>query len=640
MSYTFENPFAYFPNPSKSSAVGLGRLYIGLIDVDPVNPLNQVQVYAVQPDGSELAIPQPVVLLAGGVPSYNGSPIQLKINADQMSVKLTTSGGALVAYTARWYAGVTTQDLKNLTVASIKQLRPIDGLQQYAESYVSGTGFGGGGFIYDSTMSWSEHNGGTVIALGAVEAWNGTQGDLPTILNFSGVGSGCYVRQNAGDNKNVTHYGASDGATLALVFEHVQTDSLGMCIYIPDDFSEIESDLRVMVSNVKVKGVQSRKSRLTFKSGYGFYLGLAILSNPNKIGSTKVADITLEDIQITGEFNYSGNLLTLDYCDEVKLIRVRSSPTGNDIASNARCAGLKYNWVQYITTYSCYFGGNLYAWHLNLTKHNQDNEDHLHFFGTLFYSQKKPIAGDLTAGLKVDFANGRSNGPSEVSFNGCQVGEFFDSDIVDLENSYALLVDLKGNTSDKAPMQTWSFNDVMFEQYYNIINTKASQLASTGKDVSIIKLNTCYVVGNSFRTKKFFEADSSKTHLIIDSCTITSVDTVIQSGRVNWQGVSNVTSYNTFAASSISDMDFSSWRPIKGLRTRRRFSQVVTAGATSFTFAHGLLSAPQLVYVQSNTNFIKFRASSITSTDVTVTCDASSGSNYTVYVYVDMQCSQ
>jgi hypothetical protein len=68
MSYTFQNPFAYFNNPANSNPVGLGRLYVGLIDTDPVTPSNQVQVYAVQPDGSELAIPQPVVLLAGGVP--------------------------------------------------------------------------------------------------------------------------------------------------------------------------------------------------------------------------------------------------------------------------------------------------------------------------------------------------------------------------------------------------------------------------------------------------------------------------------------------------------------------------------------------------------------------------------------------
>jgi len=43
-------------------------------------------------------------------------------------------------------------------------------------------------------MSGSNHNGGTVWAAAAVEAWNGTQEDLPTLLNYSGTGNGCYVR--------------------------------------------------------------------------------------------------------------------------------------------------------------------------------------------------------------------------------------------------------------------------------------------------------------------------------------------------------------------------------------------------------------------------------------------------------------
>ncbi len=111
MSYTLQNPLAYFPLPTKSSAAGLCKLYVGLIDTDPLTPANQVQVYAVQPDGSELAIPQPIQLSAGGVPQYNGSPVQLKITADVVSVKVTTSIGALVSYTPRWSAEVSAAAL-------------------------------------------------------------------------------------------------------------------------------------------------------------------------------------------------------------------------------------------------------------------------------------------------------------------------------------------------------------------------------------------------------------------------------------------------------------------------------------------------------------------------------------------------
>lgn len=111
MSYTLQNPLAYFPLPTKSSAAGLCKLYVGLIDTDPLTPANQVQVYAVQPDGSELAIPQPIQLSAGGVPQYNGSPVQLKIAADVVSVKVTTSIGALVSYTPRWSTEVSAAAL-------------------------------------------------------------------------------------------------------------------------------------------------------------------------------------------------------------------------------------------------------------------------------------------------------------------------------------------------------------------------------------------------------------------------------------------------------------------------------------------------------------------------------------------------
>lgn len=95
-------------------------------------------------------------------------------------------------------------------VPSIKQLRPTAGVVQTAEAYVEDTGFGGGPFIFYPDMPESEHNGGTVIAEGARLAWNGTQADIATILNYSGSGSGCYVRQGAdGATARLTDYGFS-----------------------------------------------------------------------------------------------------------------------------------------------------------------------------------------------------------------------------------------------------------------------------------------------------------------------------------------------------------------------------------------------------------------------------------------------
>lgn len=131
MIFTFQNPFVYFNNPANSNPVGLGNLYIGLPDTDPVIPANQVSVFAVQPDGSELQIPQPVRMTAGGVLTYNGTPIQLKINAEQVSVKVTSSAGAQLLYTARWGTDVSVAALaasdSGILVGGVKASALSDG---------------------------------------------------------------------------------------------------------------------------------------------------------------------------------------------------------------------------------------------------------------------------------------------------------------------------------------------------------------------------------------------------------------------------------------------------------------------------------------------------------------------------------
>jgi len=81
-------------------------------------------------------------------------------------------------------------------VPSIKQLRRISGITQPVRSFVADSGFGGGQFIYYPAMSETLHTGGTVIAAAAVDAWDGTQEGLPTLLNYTGTGNGCYVRVN------------------------------------------------------------------------------------------------------------------------------------------------------------------------------------------------------------------------------------------------------------------------------------------------------------------------------------------------------------------------------------------------------------------------------------------------------------
>lgn len=67
-----------------------GKIYIGQIDTDPVNPANQIQVYIENEDGSLVPIAQPIVINAAGYPVYNG----------QIAKFVTAQGHSMAVYDA------------------------------------------------------------------------------------------------------------------------------------------------------------------------------------------------------------------------------------------------------------------------------------------------------------------------------------------------------------------------------------------------------------------------------------------------------------------------------------------------------------------------------------------------------------
>lgn len=80
MTYQAINPLITFCDSFTGRPLTNGKLYIGRMDTDPKgNPSMRLNVYAVQPDGSETLLAQPIQLNIAGQPSYEGDPIQLKI---------------------------------------------------------------------------------------------------------------------------------------------------------------------------------------------------------------------------------------------------------------------------------------------------------------------------------------------------------------------------------------------------------------------------------------------------------------------------------------------------------------------------------------------------------------------------------
>ncbi len=114
-------PSQLFTMARSFKAVANGKIYIGKIDTDPVNPENQIQVYVENEDGSHVPVSQPIIINAAGYPVYNGQiakfvtvqghsmavydaygaqqfyyPNVLKYDPDQLRLELAHGNGSLV----------------------------------------------------------------------------------------------------------------------------------------------------------------------------------------------------------------------------------------------------------------------------------------------------------------------------------------------------------------------------------------------------------------------------------------------------------------------------------------------------------------------------------------------------------------
>lgn len=110
--------------------------------------------------------------------------------------------------------GVEARSLKLFD--GIKQLVVSEGADLVVKGFYTGSSIGGGSFIYDPTVSKSLHDGGVVIAPEAISAWDGTHTNLSTLLNWSGTGSGCFVRQLDTDEVCTSFFGAKNGLDCTL----------------------------------------------------------------------------------------------------------------------------------------------------------------------------------------------------------------------------------------------------------------------------------------------------------------------------------------------------------------------------------------------------------------------------------------
>lgn len=102
-------PYDYIPDKDVGRPLFNAELYFGIPDLDPEIPANQIDVYGKQEDGTSVLLPQPIETGAGGVPLYNGSPIELLVDELFYSFKALSRNGSQIYY-AENVAAVLTAD--------------------------------------------------------------------------------------------------------------------------------------------------------------------------------------------------------------------------------------------------------------------------------------------------------------------------------------------------------------------------------------------------------------------------------------------------------------------------------------------------------------------------------------------------
>lgn len=150
-------PSQLFTMARSFKAVANGKIYIGKIDTDPVNPENQIQVYVENEDGSHVPISQPIIINAAGYPVYNGQiakfvtvqghsmavydvygaqqfyfPNVLKYDPDQLSSRLSSDDGASYISFKKPYADAATRKASDYFNQEIN----VDDFGAYGDAYL------------------------------------------------------------------------------------------------------------------------------------------------------------------------------------------------------------------------------------------------------------------------------------------------------------------------------------------------------------------------------------------------------------------------------------------------------------------------------------------------------------------------
>lgn len=111
------SPAEYYPNPDQSRPLFNGQMYIGEPDLDPEIPANQIQVNALQENGSLVPVAQPISISPGGVPVDSNGDVYIRLIVDQnYSQKVLDSQGQQKYYIPDAFLGAPISEGDTIVV--------------------------------------------------------------------------------------------------------------------------------------------------------------------------------------------------------------------------------------------------------------------------------------------------------------------------------------------------------------------------------------------------------------------------------------------------------------------------------------------------------------------------------------------
>lgn len=353
-------PSQLFTMARSFKAVANGKIYIGKIDTDPVNPENQIQVYIENEDGSHVPVSQPIIINAAGYPVYNGQiakfvtvqghsmavydaygaqqfyfPNVLKYDPDQLEQRLSSFDG-------QKYIGVCPD------IVTLRTIEPtVDGQMITLKQHTDGTGIGGGRFrAVLHGESYSDNNGTIVKTVGG-SAWLRINADVVNPLMFGAYGDGITDDTEAVNNAIASSSNIDGVANTYLVSGNgiqIQHGKTFKNATITESKASNAVMLRFTGSNSAIKNIIFDGSNGLTSRGVIVNAGLSDIH----IYKCRATDLKKPFVGVSGD--YVNNL----FCVRVTIEKCFANNCGND-GTNYDRSTIIFDGVSGCTVKDCYF---------------------------------------------------------------------------------------------------------------------------------------------------------------------------------------------------------------------------------------------------------------------------------------------